>query len=94
MQTSEQWPLFPMSREVLTSSIGSFLRTHRQGLMLLHEFMASEPADRTEAEFEVERLLAKQAHQAAVERVRASFIARRLAGLPLIDEALLKPTDE
>jgi hypothetical protein len=89
MQACNQWPLSIMSRDMLTSNIARFLRTHRQGLKLLGEFMASAPADRTEEQFEQERGQANQEFQAAQDRVRASLVARRLAGLPLIDEALL-----
>jgi hypothetical protein len=76
---------------MLASSIGRFLRTHRQGHKLLHEFMASAPADRTEEQFEQERRQANEAFRAAEQRVRASLVARRLAGLPAIDESLLLP---
>jgi hypothetical protein len=51
--------------------------------------MASTPADRTEEQFEEERSQATEARRAAEQRVRQTLIARRLAGLPLIDEALL-----
>jgi hypothetical protein len=96
MQTSNRSPLSILSSDMLTSSIGRFLRTHRQGLKPLDEFMASAPPDRTEEQFEQERRQAKEAFRAAEQRVRASLIARRLAGLPLIDEALLlsEPTGD
>jgi hypothetical protein len=91
MQTrvSERWPLSGLCADMLASAVGRFLRTHRQGLKLLDEFMASAPPDRTEEQFEQERRQAKEARQAAEQRVRASLIARRLAGLPLIDETLM-----
>jgi hypothetical protein len=89
MQTSNRWPLSILSSDMLTSSIGRFLRTHRQGLRLLDEFMASAPPDRTEEQFEQERRQAKEAFRAAEHRVRETFAERGAAGLPLIDEALL-----
>ena len=89
MKPSNQLPLSIMSRAVLTSSIGRFLRTHRQGEKLLHEFMAASPRDRTEAQVEQERTQPNEARRAAEQRARASLTAQRLAGLPLIDKALL-----
>jgi hypothetical protein len=82
MQTSKQWPISTMSRDILASSIGRFLRTHRQGIKLLGEFMASTPADRTEEQFEQERQQEAAKLEAAAERVRAnpSLAARRAAG--------------
>jgi hypothetical protein len=73
----------------LESAVVRFLQTHREGDKQLREFMASAPADRTEEQFEQERRQAKEARRAAEQPVHASLIARRLAGLPLIDEALL-----
>jgi hypothetical protein len=96
MQVSKHSPLSTMSRSMLESGISRFLRTHRQGERPLRKFMASAPPDRTEEQFEQERRQANEAFRAAEQRVRASLIARRLAGLPLIDEALLlsEPTGD
>ena len=73
----------------LESAVVRFLQTHRDGEKQLREFMASTPPDRAEEQFEQEFKRANEARRAAEQRVRASLIARRLAGLPLIDEALL-----
>jgi hypothetical protein len=73
----------------LESTVVRFLQTHREGEKLLREFIASEPADRTEEEFKEEQRQANAARETALQRVRQTMLARQLAGLPLIDEALL-----
>jgi len=67
---SNQWPLSQLSRDLLTSSIGRFLRTHRNGLKALADFMNATPADRTEAQFEQECAQAREAHEAEKQRIR------------------------
>ncbi len=45
------WRCSAVDRVTLQEQIGTFLRTHTTGVELLLDWMASVPADRTEAEY-------------------------------------------
>jgi len=93
MRPANQWPVSLLSRHMLEADIGRFLRTHRQGEQLLHEFMSSAAPDRTQEQFEQERKRADAARWAERQRMLKLAKARQRAGLPFFNvNLLLVPT--
>ena len=86
---TRRWSGSHADRMSLAMAIGKFLRTHRDGYRLLHEWLASVSADQTEDQFLEELQRAKDEHEARIVQVIADYNVRRTRlGLPPVNRRL------
>jgi hypothetical protein len=86
MSEIRNWPGSIVEQAMLEKAVGAFLRTHLRGDRLLLEWMASVPADRTEAQYDEERAAARAQNEENIRRNLERVNAERAAnGAPPID---------
>jgi hypothetical protein len=90
-QQHQRWPVPLITEILIKDEIGQFLRTHRDGDVVLRDLLNSVPPDRTEEQFNVECAERRARHDEYVERrISEENVRRAQEGLLPITRQDLK----